>query len=190
MLTFQEKDMQKLKDFILNKKPHVIAVTAETRDAMMIVEDVKMILSELEQEEQIPPINVELVDNEVAMIFENSNKSQVGTAPAVAGHRRNSNDDGNVCKAPTSNVKIELGSLSTNLIQTPTLKTPQAENDSNSDYKQFNYKKPNSKAYISLARAHTHMNSHTHTHGHTHTHIWTRAHTPTHTHMDLSLIHI
>ena len=104
MLAFQEKDMQKLKDFILSKKPHVIAVTAETRDAMMIVEDVKMILSELEQEEQIPPINVELVDNEVAMIFENSNKSQVGTAPAVAGHRRNSND-GNFCKAPTSNVK-------------------------------------------------------------------------------------
>ena len=129
MLTFQEKDMQKLKDFILSKKPHVIAVTAETRDAMMIVEDVKMILSELEQEEQIPPINVELVDNEVAMIFENSNKSQVGTAPATAGHRRNSNDDGNVCKAPTSNVKIELGLLYRNLIQTPTLKTPQAEND-------------------------------------------------------------
>nr|KAG5690166.1 hypothetical protein BaRGS_013623 [Batillaria attramentaria] len=73
---WKEKDMQKLKEFILSKKPHVVAVTAESRDAMMISDDVKFILSELEQEEQMPPINVELVDNEVAMIFENSNKSQ------------------------------------------------------------------------------------------------------------------
>lgn len=76
MLT-QEKDMQKLKEFILNKKPHVIAVSAESREAMMICDDVKLILNELEQEEHLPPISVELVDNEVAMIFENSNKAQV-----------------------------------------------------------------------------------------------------------------
>ena len=69
--------MQKLKEFILSKKPHVIAVTSESRDANMVVEDVKLILSELEQEEQIAPINVELIDNEVAMIFENSTKAQV-----------------------------------------------------------------------------------------------------------------
>lgn len=69
--------MQKLKEFILNKKPHVIAVSAESREAMMICDDVKLILNELEQEEHLPPISVELVDNEVAMIFENSNKAQV-----------------------------------------------------------------------------------------------------------------
>ncbi|PVD31669.1 hypothetical protein C0Q70_07087 [Pomacea canaliculata] len=72
----KEKDMQKLKEFILNKKPHVIAVSAESREAMMICDDVKLILNELEQEEHLPPISVELVDNEVAMIFENSNKAQ------------------------------------------------------------------------------------------------------------------
>lgn len=70
--------MLKLKEFILNKKPHVIAITAESREAMMLCEDIKVILTELEQEEQMPPISVELVDNEVALIFENSNKSQVG----------------------------------------------------------------------------------------------------------------
>ena len=69
--------MAKLKDFILKKKPHVVAVSAETREADMIVEDVKQILSDLEAEEQIPPVAVELVDNELAMIFENSNKAQV-----------------------------------------------------------------------------------------------------------------
>jgi hypothetical protein len=69
--------MKKLKEFILSKKPHVIALSAETRDATYVLEDIKLIVSELEQEEQITPINVELMDNEVAMIFENSSKAQV-----------------------------------------------------------------------------------------------------------------
>jgi hypothetical protein len=69
--------MTKLKEFILSKKPHVIALSAETRDATYVLEDIKLIVSELEQEEQITPINVELMDNEVAMIFENSSKVQV-----------------------------------------------------------------------------------------------------------------
>ncbi|XP_076452893.1 transcription elongation factor SPT6-like [Babylonia areolata] len=73
---WKENDLQKLKEFILNKKPHVIAITAESRTSCMLMDDIKDILAELEQEEQIPPINVELVDNEVAMIFENSTKAQ------------------------------------------------------------------------------------------------------------------
>ncbi|GFO10563.1 LOW QUALITY PROTEIN: transcription elongation factor spt6, partial [Plakobranchus ocellatus] len=72
----KEKDIEKLKDFIAEKKPHVIAVTSESRQALMIIDDIKAIISELEMERQMPPINVELVDNELAMIFENTNRAE------------------------------------------------------------------------------------------------------------------
>ncbi|KAK6192106.1 hypothetical protein SNE40_003644 [Patella caerulea] len=71
----KEKDMEKIKDFISNKKPHVICVTVESREATMIVEDLKKIIAELEQEEQLPPISVELMDNELAMVYENTSKA-------------------------------------------------------------------------------------------------------------------
>ncbi|GFR73722.1 transcription elongation factor SPT6 [Elysia marginata] len=71
----KEKDIEKLKDFIADKKPHVIAVTSESRQALMIIDDIKAIISELEMEQHMPPINVELVDNELAMIFENTNRA-------------------------------------------------------------------------------------------------------------------
>ncbi|RUS83311.1 hypothetical protein EGW08_008933 [Elysia chlorotica] len=71
----KEKDLEKLKEFIAEKEPHVIAVTSESRQALMIIDDIKGILSELEMEQQMPPINVELVDNELAMIFENTNRA-------------------------------------------------------------------------------------------------------------------
>ena len=70
--------MKKLKSFILNKKPHVIALSAENRTASRLADDVRTVLTELQEEEQIAPINVELVDNEVALISENSDKSKVG----------------------------------------------------------------------------------------------------------------
>ena len=34
-------------------------------DAMMIIDDIKTVITELEQEQQMAPINVELVDNEL-----------------------------------------------------------------------------------------------------------------------------
>ncbi|XP_052799386.1 transcription elongation factor SPT6-like [Mya arenaria] len=68
----KEKDMERLKTFIETKKPHVIAVTAENIDALMIVDDIKKVIAELEQEAQMPPINVELVDNELALVYANS----------------------------------------------------------------------------------------------------------------------
>ncbi|KAL3856432.1 hypothetical protein ACJMK2_011193 [Sinanodonta woodiana] len=72
----KEKTLAKLKEFIETKKPHVIAVTAESRESLMVIDDIKEIIAELEQEQQMAPINVELVDNEVALVYENSNKGQ------------------------------------------------------------------------------------------------------------------
>ncbi|ESO97932.1 hypothetical protein LOTGIDRAFT_103494 [Lottia gigantea] len=68
-------DLEKLKEFISNKKPHVIAVTGESREALMIVDDLKKIITTLEEEEQLPPISVELMDNELALVYENTNKA-------------------------------------------------------------------------------------------------------------------
>ncbi|VDI00276.1 transcription elongation factor SPT6 [Mytilus galloprovincialis] len=81
-------DLKRLKEFIADKKPHVVAVTAESRDALSIIEDIKKIIDDLCQEQAIAPINVELVDNEVAMIYENSNKgkSDFREYPVVLRH--------------------------------------------------------------------------------------------------------
>lgn len=72
----KEQDLKKLKEFIADKKPHVVAVTAESRAALGLIEDIKRIIENLCQEQAIAPINVELVDNEVAMIYENSSKGK------------------------------------------------------------------------------------------------------------------
>lgn len=50
------------------------------RDAqMMIMEDMKRTISELEQESSLPAVGVELVDNELATLYMNSKKSEVNT---------------------------------------------------------------------------------------------------------------
>ena len=42
----------------------------------MIIDDIKAIISELEQED-LPPINVELVEHDLALVYENSNRAMV-----------------------------------------------------------------------------------------------------------------
>jgi len=72
----KEGDLQRVKSFILAKKPHVIAVGADSREALRIIEDLKAIVTELEQEHNIVPINVELIDLELACVYANSKKSE------------------------------------------------------------------------------------------------------------------
>ncbi len=43
-----------------------------------MVEDIKQLIGDLEQEEQMAPISVELLENELAMVYEASNKAEVG----------------------------------------------------------------------------------------------------------------
>ena len=45
----------------------------------MVMEDMKRAISELEQESSLPAVGVELVDNELAMLYMNSKKSEVHT---------------------------------------------------------------------------------------------------------------
>ena len=44
---------------------------------MYLLDDIKQVVSELETEQQIPPSPVELIDNEMSMIYANSNKAHV-----------------------------------------------------------------------------------------------------------------
>lgn len=73
----KEGDLENIKDFIRNKKPHVIVIGGESREAIMIQQDLKECVKSLCEEEQFPNIAVEIVDNELAKIYSNSNK---GTA--------------------------------------------------------------------------------------------------------------
>ncbi|XP_002036804.2 transcription elongation factor SPT6 [Drosophila sechellia] len=69
-------DLRKLSDFIKMKKPHIVVIGAESRDAQNIQADIKEILHELETSEQFPPIEVEIIDNELAKIYANSKKGE------------------------------------------------------------------------------------------------------------------
>lgn len=48
------------------------------RQTLDVIEDIKRCISELETEQQMAPINVELVDSNVANIYANSKTAEVG----------------------------------------------------------------------------------------------------------------
>uniref|UniRef100_A0A336LY91 Transcription elongation factor SPT6 n=1 Tax=Culicoides sonorensis TaxID=179676 RepID=A0A336LY91_CULSO len=70
----KQNDLDSLTDFIRNKKPHVIVVGGESREATMIQQDLQECVKKLTEDEQFPQIVVEIVDNELAKIYANSNK--------------------------------------------------------------------------------------------------------------------
>ncbi|XP_065172067.1 transcription elongation factor SPT6 isoform X2 [Atheta coriaria] len=72
----KESDLAALRNFIYTKKPQVIAVGGESREAQMIVEDLKGIIADLVDNEQFPSIAVEIIDNELAKVYSNSRKSE------------------------------------------------------------------------------------------------------------------
>ncbi|XP_066246684.1 transcription elongation factor SPT6 [Euwallacea similis] len=70
----KEADLTALRNFIFTKKPHVIAIGGESRETLMIAEDLRGVVSELAESEQFPAIKVEIIDNELAKVYANSNK--------------------------------------------------------------------------------------------------------------------
>ncbi|XP_026680189.1 transcription elongation factor SPT6 [Diaphorina citri] len=65
-----------LRNFINTKKPHVIAVSGESREALMIQKDLEVIIKQLGEDEEFPEIKVEIVDNEFSKIYANSIKGE------------------------------------------------------------------------------------------------------------------
>ncbi|XP_039266664.1 transcription elongation factor SPT6-like isoform X1 [Styela clava] len=72
----KEKDLDNIKNFITKRKPHVIVIGAEDRYALMLQEDIKECVTELEQEGSIPAISVELMDNELAAVYAATKRSE------------------------------------------------------------------------------------------------------------------
>ena len=70
----KEADLLAMRNFIATKKPHLIVIGGESRDAMMIQADIKEIVTKLTEEEQFPSIQVEICENELSKIYSNSNK--------------------------------------------------------------------------------------------------------------------
>lgn len=72
----KEADLSTLEDFIRNKKPHVIAISGESREAQMIQEDLRELIQQMIDDDKFPEIGVEIVDNDFAKIFANSKKGE------------------------------------------------------------------------------------------------------------------
>ncbi|KAI5716466.1 hypothetical protein M8J76_006908 [Diaphorina citri] len=72
----KEADLLALRNFINTKKPHVIAVSGESREALMIQKDLEVIIKQLGEDEEFPEIKVEIVDNEFSKIYANSIKGE------------------------------------------------------------------------------------------------------------------
>jgi len=75
--TEKEADLLALKELIRTKKPHVVVIGGESREALMIQEDLRNILSELANEDGFPKVDVEILDNQLAKIYATSNKAAV-----------------------------------------------------------------------------------------------------------------
>ncbi|XP_056634239.1 transcription elongation factor SPT6 [Diorhabda sublineata] len=74
--SMKEADLQAIKNFIYLKKPHVVTIGGESREALMIADDIRGVIKELMESDQFPQINVEIIDNELAKVYANSNKGQ------------------------------------------------------------------------------------------------------------------
>lgn len=68
----REKDHQRLKSFILSKKPHVIVVGSECIDARNVHKNITEVVQDLCDNDQFPPIRVEIIDNELSSVYMNS----------------------------------------------------------------------------------------------------------------------
>ncbi|KAK9308785.1 hypothetical protein QLX08_001384 [Tetragonisca angustula] len=72
--TLKEADLLAIKNFIATKKPHVVIVGGESREALTIVSEIKECISNLAEQEEFPAIQVEICDNELAKVYANSNR--------------------------------------------------------------------------------------------------------------------
>lgn len=73
----KEADLLALKNLIQTKKPHVIVVGGESRDAMMVKQDIQQIITSLVEDDEFASVAVEILDNELAKTYSNSLKGEV-----------------------------------------------------------------------------------------------------------------
>lgn len=71
------EDLKRVKDFIDKHRPDAVVLSAETRDSLSLAEEIKEVIVELGQEEDMPAIPVELMDPNLAYIFSKSRNAKV-----------------------------------------------------------------------------------------------------------------
>ncbi|KAG5681165.1 hypothetical protein PVAND_010625 [Polypedilum vanderplanki] len=74
--SLKESDLDNLAEFMRNKKPHVVAIGGESREALMIQADLREVIQNLVDDDKFPEINVEILDNDFAKIYANSKKAE------------------------------------------------------------------------------------------------------------------
>lgn len=72
--SLKEGDLQAVTDFIRSKKPHVIVVGGDSKEALMVQKDMQDCVKNLVEEDHFPEISVEIMDNDLAKIYANSIK--------------------------------------------------------------------------------------------------------------------
>lgn len=73
------EDLKRLEEFIERKRPQLIVVAAENKDAMLVLDDVQAILKRLEP--RMGQIGLELVENEVGRLVSASKPCQADFGP-------------------------------------------------------------------------------------------------------------
>ncbi|XP_037068025.1 LOW QUALITY PROTEIN: transcription elongation factor SPT6-like, partial [Pollicipes pollicipes] len=70
----KEADLDAIRQLVEAKKPHVIVVGGESREAVTLAEELRALVQTLVAENQFPAIQVEILDNELAKVYANSVK--------------------------------------------------------------------------------------------------------------------
>nr|XP_027201261.1 transcription elongation factor SPT6-like [Dermatophagoides pteronyssinus] len=71
----REKDRQKLQNFILTKKPHVIALGADTLVTKDVMDDLTQMIRNLHEIQRLPLIPIEYIDSELSIVYMNSKRA-------------------------------------------------------------------------------------------------------------------
>lgn len=61
----------------MRKRPHVIVIGGESREALTIKADVSECVQQLVEDEQFPRIPIEIADNHISKIYSNSIRGRV-----------------------------------------------------------------------------------------------------------------
>lgn len=70
--------MENLRDFILKTTPHVIALAAESLDAIRLQLDLSLLIKDMVQKQEIPcTLPVEIVNCDIAKVYMLSQAAQV-----------------------------------------------------------------------------------------------------------------
>uniref|UniRef100_A0A915KER6 YqgF/RNase H-like domain-containing protein n=1 Tax=Romanomermis culicivorax TaxID=13658 RepID=A0A915KER6_ROMCU len=73
----KEQDLETLRQFLINKRPHVIALAGESLEALMIRDDLIYLLADMDKQGELNHnVNVEVVENDLAKIYMNCRKAQ------------------------------------------------------------------------------------------------------------------